>query len=229
MTRTGARSWKKTLLWAIGVAVVVFLLIQLVPYGRNSHTNPPAGTVFRWTDARAEAIARESCYDCHSNETEWWWATSIAPFSWLTQRDVDQGREHLNFSDWNGMPVVAVREAVDDDMPPFRYTLIHPGAKLTDAERRTLVVGYEAGAEATGESGGGEPAASPEPSPTATADADAVAIMEQRCGTCHSAGQAIAYRADGDAEAQALVDDMKRRGAQVTAAEQQTLVRYFTQ
>ena len=86
------RSWKKILLWAIGGAVVVFLLIQLVPYGRSSHSNPPATNPFQWTDPQAEAIARESCYDCHSNETKWWWATNIAPFSWLVQRDVDGAR-----------------------------------------------------------------------------------------------------------------------------------------
>ena len=150
MAGNGGRSWKKNLLWALGIAVVVFLLIQLVPYGRSSHTNPPATNPFQWTDPQAEAIARESCYDCHSNETEWWWATSVAPFSWLTQRDVDQGRDSFNFSEWNGMPVAAVREAVDDgEMPPFQYTLIHPGAKLTDAERQILVQGYEAGAAVT--------------------------------------------------------------------------------
>lgn len=86
----------------------------------------------------------------------WWWATSIAPFSWLTQRDVDQGREHLNFSDWNGMPVAAVQEAVDEEMPPFQCTLIHPDAKLTDAEKQTLVQGYEAGAAATSARSSGE-------------------------------------------------------------------------
>lgn len=150
MAGTRRRSWKRTLLWIAGIAVVVFLLIQLVPYGRSSHTNPPAGNPFQWTDPQAEAIARVSCYDCHSNETDWWWATSIAPFSWLTQRDVDEGRAILNFSDWNGMPAAVVERVVNEgEMPLSRYTLIHPDAKLTDAERRTLIEGYAAGAAAT--------------------------------------------------------------------------------
>jgi hypothetical protein len=75
MAGSGGRSWKKILLWVIGIGVVVFLLIQLVPYGRSSHTNPPATSPFQWADPQAEAIAKSSCYDCHSNETEWWWAT----------------------------------------------------------------------------------------------------------------------------------------------------------
>jgi mono/diheme cytochrome c family protein len=225
------RSWKRILLWVIGGAVAVFLLIQLVPYGRTSHTNPPASNPFQWTDRQAEAVARESCYDCHSNETEWWWATSIAPFSWLTQRDVDEGRARLNFSDWNGMPVATIREVVEEgEMPPFQYTLIHPGARLTDAERQTLVAGYTAGAAATsGASGGGEPAATPSASPTTETTVDALAVIDQQCGRCHSADTARSYRAGSEAEAQALLDDMVGRGAQITEEERQVLVRYFTQ
>ena len=233
MTSTAGRpgrSWKKILLWAIGAAAVVFLLIQLVPYGRSSHSNPPATSPFQWTDPQAEAIARESCYDCHSNETEWWWATSIAPFSWLVQRDVDGAREEFNFSEWDGEPSVeAIAEAIDGGMPPFQYTLIHPGAKLTDAEKQTLVRGYEAAASG-GASSDGQTEATPSPAPTsaASADDDVVAIVDQRCSSCHPADRALAFRAGSATEAQALIDDMIRRGAQATPEQQQALVQYFT-
>ena len=30
-------------------------------------------------------------------------------------------------------------------MPPFQYTIIHPGAKLSDAEKQTLIKGYADG------------------------------------------------------------------------------------
>jgi hypothetical protein len=231
MTSTAGRprrSWKKILLWTIGGGAVVFLLIQLVPYGRSSHSNPPATNPFRWTDPEAEAIARESCYDCHSNETEWWWATSIAPFSWLVQRDVDGAREEFNFSEWDGQPPAGeIAEAIDGEMPPFQYTLIHPGAKLTDAEKRTLLEGYAAGMAASG----GQTEATPSATPTSgsTADAGIVAITSQRCDSCHPADRALSYRTDGTAEAQALIADMIRRGAQVTPEERRALVQHFTQ
>jgi hypothetical protein len=233
MASTGRprRSWKKILLWAIGIAVVAFILIQFVPYGRSSHSNPPATNPFPWTDPQAEAIAKESCYDCHSNETKWWWATNIAPFSWLVQSDVDGGRERLNFSDWNNLPAAAVQGIVNEgEMPPFQYTLIHPGAKLTDAEKQTLVQGYAAGvAASSGSSSGGQPSSSPSPSPSSTTSTDAVAIINQRCSTCHPADQALSFRAGSAAEAQALIDNMVQRGAQVTPEEQQALVQYLMQ
>jgi cytochrome c5 len=227
------RSWTKILLWAIGVAVAVFLLIQFVPYGRSSHSNPAAANPFRWTDPQAEAIAQTSCYDCHSNETKWWWATNIAPMSWLVQRDVDGARAAFNFSDWNGLPSAGeLGEAIDGEMPPFQYTMIHPDARLTDAEKRTLLAGFEASLAANGpQSSGGTPSATPSASPTATTrvTAEATAIIEARCGSCHPTGQALSFRAGDAAEAQALIDAMVQRGATVSADETQTLVDYFTQ
>ena len=233
MAGAGGRSWKKILLWAIGIAVVVFALIQLVPYGRSSHSNPPATDPFTWTDPQAEAIARQSCYDCHSNETVWWWATNIAPFSWLVQRDVDGGRDNMNFSTSDPLPPAAeFAEVVNEgEMPPFQYTLIHSDAKLSDAEKQTLIAGYQAGLATSGASTGGAPApeSSATPAAAATASGDAVALIGLRCTSCHTGDRALGYRAGSAAEAQALIDDMIRRGAQVTAAEQQLLVQYFTQ
>lgn len=145
------RSWKKITLWVIGILVVLFALIQAVPYGRTGHTNPAETKPFAWNDPQAEAIAKVSCYDCHSNQTNWWWATSIAPFSWLAQADVDGGRERLNFSAYDGRPSVQeFQEVVEGGMPPFQYTIIHRGAKLTDAEKQTLIKGYADSVAANG-------------------------------------------------------------------------------
>jgi hypothetical protein len=118
------------------------------------------------------------------------------------------------------------------EMPPFQYTIIHPDAKLTDAEKQTLVAGYTAGLAASGSSSGGTPEPEPETTPTPTATAAsgaAVALIGQRCGSWRSADQALSFRAGSEAEAQALVDSMVQRGAQVTPEEQQVLVRYFVQ
>ena len=226
-TARQGRSWKKILLWAIGIAVVAFVLIQFVPYGRSSHSNPPATNDFRWADPKAEAIARTSCYDCHSNETEWWWATNIAPMSWLVQRDVDGARSSSNFSEWDGrLSTEGLREAINGEMPPFQYTLIHPDAKLSDAEKQTLVAGFEASLAANGApSSGGAPSATP---PTTAGTADATAIISSRCGGCHPVQRALDFRTSDVAEAQALLDTMIQRGATVTDEEQRALVAYFT-
>jgi hypothetical protein len=48
--------------------------------------------------AEREMVVR-ACYDCHSNETVWPWYSNFAPISWLVQKDVDERREELNFSE----------------------------------------------------------------------------------------------------------------------------------
>ena len=49
------------------IGLVLFALIQLVPYGR-SHKNPSVVQEPNW-DAQTRAIAKKACFDCHSNET----------------------------------------------------------------------------------------------------------------------------------------------------------------
>lgn len=119
-------------------------IVQLVPYGWTK-TNPAVTAEAPWPDAEAEAIARESCYSCHSNETDWPAYSYVAPMSWLVRRDVDRGRAALNFSEWSDEsdPGDAADEVEDGAMPPSQYTAIHRGARLTDAEAQTLIAALE--------------------------------------------------------------------------------------
>jgi hypothetical protein len=122
-----------------------FLLIQVVPYGRD-HTNPPVSAEPAWDSPRTKALAVAACFDCHSNETEWPWYTNVAPMSWLIQRDVDAGRDALNFSEWDRrQDAEDVGEVIrEGEMPPWSYGILHPGARLSDAEKERLIAGLEA-------------------------------------------------------------------------------------
>lgn len=86
-----------------------------------------------------------ACYDCHSNETRWPWYSYIAPFSWLIQNDVEEGRDELNFSTWDddGDSDDLYETIIEGTMPPTRYRFLHPAARLTDAEVEQLVTGLE--------------------------------------------------------------------------------------
>ena len=220
------RSWLRIALWVIGALVAVFVVIQFIPYGKD-HANPPASDPFVWSAPGAEAIARTSCYDCHSNETKWWWATNIAPASWLVWRDVNEGRARLNFSEWSGaVTAEEIADAVNGEMPPGQYTLMHPGAKLNDAQKQDLIDGFKASLADNG--GGSTTTATPTPAPSSSATGDATAVIQQRCSSCHSPDPALQFRASSAADAQALIDSMKQRGAQLTASEEQALIAYFT-
>lgn len=137
----------KSLLAIVSVATLGLLLVaQLVPYGRD-HRNPPIVAEPAWNSPATRALADRACFDCHSNETRWPWYADVAPMSWLVQSHVDEGRQELNFSDWNRSTSEAdeAAEAVRErEMPPRSYLLLHPEARLTDAERDQLARGLGA-------------------------------------------------------------------------------------
>jgi hypothetical protein len=123
--------------------VVVFIAIQLVPYGRD-HKNPAVVADAPWPSDDVRRLARAACYDCHSNETHWPWYSNVAPMSWLVQRDVDDGRKALNFSVWPDDEADDLHDPVEDgEMPPRNYLLLHPDAKLSSAEKARLVEALE--------------------------------------------------------------------------------------
>jgi hypothetical protein len=116
----------------------VFLVIQLVPYGRD-HRNPPAKNEPPWDSPATRDLAKRACFDCHSNETEWPAYASIAPVSWLIQHDVNEGRGVLNLSEWRPTQEAteASKEVREGEMPPAAYLLMHAHARLsaTDSDR----------------------------------------------------------------------------------------------
>jgi hypothetical protein len=98
-----------------------------------------------------------ACVNCHSEKTQWPWYSHLAPVSWLVENDVKHAREHLNLSRWDGLQEVdqrmlltAIATVIENrEMPPHRYVVFHPEAKLsaedsarviewTRAERRRL-------------------------------------------------------------------------------------------
>lgn len=131
----------------IGAIIVIglFLLLQLVPYGRD-HTNPPVIAEPKWDSPQTRQLAARACFDCHSNETIWPWYTNIAPSSWLVQYDVDKGRDEFNFSEWQSNPIEETEELAEviqeGEMPPSQYLLIHPEARLTSTEKSLLIQGF---------------------------------------------------------------------------------------
>jgi Haem-binding domain len=140
-----SRRLKKLLRIAIVAGIVVFAGMQLVPV-KHIGENPSD----RFTlDAPPEvlAIMKRACFDCHTNETRWPLYARIAPGSWLMARDVHNGREHLNFSEWGDADEATRRtdrenawEQVEEGhMPPWFYVYpMHLDARLSDADKAAL-------------------------------------------------------------------------------------------
>ena len=138
---------KKNLFVLASIAIVGFLLIQLVPYRIS---NPSARNEPNWDSPQTRALAVRACYDCHSNEVKTPWYGKIAPVSWWLTNHVDDGRATLNFSDWKNSRGEGAGDAaetvVNGSMPPSYYTWfgLHATAKLTPAEKQQLAAGLTA-------------------------------------------------------------------------------------
>lgn len=127
----------------IGAGLLV--AAQFVPYGRD-HVNPPVGESPEWDSDTTRDLVRRTCFDCHSNETYWPWYSNVAPMSWLVQRDVDLGREALNFSMFQVRQKKApfsAEEVTEGHMPPWFYLPLHPNAQLTETEKKALIEGLD--------------------------------------------------------------------------------------
>jgi hypothetical protein len=145
---------RKNFKWLPVLALAVFAAMQLA---NPSRTNPPVlpGHDLAATNPPPPAVTallRAACYDCHSDETRWPWYSHIAPASWLLAGDVRDGRKHLNFSDWpHDLPdrvsrrLERISEELDyKEMPPAKYTLLHPDARLTPEQRKQIMIWADA-------------------------------------------------------------------------------------
>lgn len=132
----------RTLLRSVAIIFILVLVMQVVPVTRE---NPPV-TGALTAPPPVAATLRRACYDCHSNETVWPWYSRVAPASWLVVHDVNEGREHVNFSTWTSLTpdeqrrrFEEIAEEVDRGaMPPGIYTPLHPEARLTLDDIRTI-------------------------------------------------------------------------------------------
>jgi len=126
--------------------VVLFVLIQFIPYGKD-HTNPPVIAEPNWDSPRTKELFMRACGDCHSNETKWPWYSNIAPLSWSIYHHVVEGREHFNVSMWGHQKKNegedAAEEVEEGEMPLKSYLLAHPEARLSDSEKKELIEGLK--------------------------------------------------------------------------------------
>lgn len=128
--------------------LLVFIAIQFIPVGLNksetiskndfiSVLNPPKNIA---------TMLQTSCYDCHSNNTNYPWYDKIAPVSFMVKHHIDEAKEELNFSEWNTYSDKKKKHKLDEiveeteegEMPIKAYTIMHGEAKLTKKQQEEL-------------------------------------------------------------------------------------------
>lgn len=131
------------------VLLSVFVLMQFITPQRNL-SPVPAGQVFVDSfkvDAKVNAILSVSCYDCHSNNTQYPWYTNVQPLGWFMADHITEGKEKLNFDDLpnysprriNSKFSQIIEQIEKGKMPLSSYTWMHSGARLNKEEQQLLI------------------------------------------------------------------------------------------
>ncbi|HXL57498.1 MAG TPA: heme-binding domain-containing protein, partial [Chitinophagaceae bacterium] len=88
-------------------------------------------------------VFKNSCYDCHSNNTRYPWYVNIQPLGWMMARHVKKGKEDLNFSEFGSYSkrkqankLRAIETTLKDgSMPLSSYTIMHTDSKLSKEDK----------------------------------------------------------------------------------------------
>ncbi|MCK6379708.1 MAG: heme-binding domain-containing protein [Leptospiraceae bacterium] len=126
----------------LGIVFGVFALSQLIPVDK---TNPPSNSEIV-VEKEVKLILKRACYDCHSNKTIWPAYSKIFPISFAISKHVKNGREELNFSEWeaftakkkNKKASEVIEEIESGDMPPPYYKIFHSNSKLNQSDIQVL-------------------------------------------------------------------------------------------
>ena len=129
--------------------LVVFVGMQFFRPEKNSATGDHLAAFRTETNPPPEVaeILSATCYDCHSDHTNYPWYNQLAPVSWWLADHIEEGKEHLNFSDWTAYDAKKkdhkleelVEEVEEGEMPLKEYTWTHAEARLTEAQREAVM------------------------------------------------------------------------------------------
>ena len=132
------------------ILAIVLILIQFYRPDLNNSSYESAVNEFilqNNVSSEVESILKTSCFDCHSNHTSYPFYAQVAPISFWINHHVEEGKEHLNFSDWNNYSIKKklhkldeiIEEIKEHEMPLRSYTLLHTDAKLNEEASKLLV------------------------------------------------------------------------------------------
>ena len=137
---------KKIALSGIGF----FLLMQLYQPARNIDYGPVNAMHFSRifsAPVKVQTILQTSCFDCHSNNTNYPWYSYVQPVRLFLDGHINEGKENLNFSEFGTYSKRKQRSKLDrmikqiqsDEMPLDSYTIIHKNAILTKESKAVLL------------------------------------------------------------------------------------------
>ncbi len=129
--------------------MVALVVIQFFPMNRNQSESVPETDFMsvNTVPANIQNKIEVSCYDCHSNNTEYPWYNRVQPVAWFLEDHIKDGKAELNFNEWgdysdrrkNSKLRSIISQVEDDEMPLDSYTFIHRDAKFSESEKKEII------------------------------------------------------------------------------------------
>lgn len=129
---------------------LVFLVIQLIPTTRNQDEAITTADFMEYYEVPSviQTKLKQSCYDCHSNNTQYPWYQKIQPISLFLEKHIKEGKEELNFNEFGTLSKrqqksklkSIINQINDGEMPLLSYTLIHRDAVFTEKEKEQITL-----------------------------------------------------------------------------------------
>lgn len=141
---------KKLIKQVLLTLFALFLLIQFYQPTRNidkGQVSADGFSKFYNTPKNIQDVLQNSCYDCHSNNTNYPAYSYIQPVRYFMEKHIKEGKEELNFNEWTNYSTRKQRnklngiiEQIEDvKMPLNSYTLLHKNTKLSGEQKAEVL------------------------------------------------------------------------------------------
>ncbi len=134
------------------IGVVIIFILVLIQFIRPENNVGVADTSIDITHSvtvtpEIKSMLEKSCYDCHSNHTEYPWYFNFQPIAGWLAHHVEEGKDELNFSEFNTYKqkrkIHKLKEVIEQvkagEMPMSSYLIIHKDAVLNEEQKNKLI------------------------------------------------------------------------------------------
>src|SRR4030095_2785047 len=129
--------------------LMLLILIQFIQPARNKSSELSSTDIKKTFSIpeNVQLVLQISCYDCHSNNTNYPWYSRIQPSGWLLAKHIKNGKAELNFNEFSSYSLRrqisklnGIGNSVKDGtMPLNSYTMIHKNARLSKEDKALLI------------------------------------------------------------------------------------------
>jgi len=139
---------KKILKRTFQILLLAFIVIQFFRPAKNKAEGISENDITKVypVPEDVQSILKTSCYDCHSNNTDYPWYAEVQPVAWWLNDHIEHAKKDLNFSEFGTYNIrrkyrklEEVSELVHEgEMPLDSYLWIHKDAKLNEQQKLSI-------------------------------------------------------------------------------------------